>query len=77
MHAILTGSAKIAKVCVWAEKNFKGEIETAEGRRVFNGKADFVAGIPDEALSADGKFSCVPESLINHILSVEATAQHW
>lgn len=45
MHAILTGAAKIAKVCVWAERSLKGEIETAEGRKAFGGKADFLVGV--------------------------------
>lgn len=46
MHSILTGSATIANVCIWAEKKLKGTIETCEGTKTFSGNADFLAGPP-------------------------------
>lgn len=57
MHSILTGTAKIAKVCIWAERSLKGELETAEGRKTFSGKADFLVGCPaGPTIPTDSKF---------------------
>lgn len=63
VHAILTGSATIAKVCVWAEKKLVGEVETTDGRKLLSGKADFLVGPPEEELASDVGMSFIGSNI--------------